>query len=168
MGIIHLDVKPANVLLARDGGVRLADFGVASVAPARRRRGTPLFVAPEILNSGLAGRAADAWSYGVVVYLLLVGFPPFFLHERGTRSELEEQVRAARQKQCIARVYLCLRLFGFTFVRHMPGLASSCAHANAYWGCRSSAVTSGFRRHTGVATRRRCMRVRARAACTCA
>ena len=86
-------MKPANVLLAADGGIRLADFGIAARAPARHRRGTPLFAAPEVVATGIAHCAADAWSYGVLVYTLLVGFPPFFTHAGGTRYELDEQVR---------------------------------------------------------------------------
>jgi serine/threonine protein kinase len=73
---------------------RLADFGVAARAPVRRRRGTPLFVAPEVLATGVAHCAADAWSYGVIVYTLLVGFPPFFTHAGGRTSDLDEQVTA--------------------------------------------------------------------------
>ncbi len=75
---------------------RLGDFGVSARAPARRRRGTPLFVAPELLTTGVARCSADAWSYGVLVYTLLAGFPPFFPQCReGTvpiANELEEQV----------------------------------------------------------------------------
>lgn len=47
-GIAHLDVKPANVLLAADGTVRLGDFGIAARVPASRRGGTPMFAAPEV------------------------------------------------------------------------------------------------------------------------
>jgi serine/threonine protein kinase len=121
MGIIHLDVKPANVLLAADGGIRLADFGVAARAPAplhHHRCGTPLFAAPEVVAKGAAHCAADAWSYGVLVYLLLVGFPPFFLHAGGTRAELDEQVltRLIHACACLRRVSYAASLMGLTCV----------------------------------------------------
>lgn len=95
-GIAHFDVKPANVRLAADGGIRLADFGNAARVPASRRGGTPMFAAPELFQDGLVGCAADAWSFGVLVYTLLAGFPPFFPHEGGRSGELKEQVSVQR------------------------------------------------------------------------
>jgi serine/threonine protein kinase len=92
LGIVHLDVKPANILIGADGSIRLADFGIAARVPANRRGGTPLFAAPEIFAGGAVLCAADAWSFGVVVYTLLVGFPPFFPHEGGRSADMKEQV----------------------------------------------------------------------------
>ena len=99
-------MKPANVRLAADGGIRLADFGNAARVPASRRGGTPMFAAPELFQDGLVGCAADAWSFGVLVYTLLAGFPPFFPHEGGRSGELKEQVSVQRSKRV---VLLCVR-----------------------------------------------------------
>ena len=89
-------MKPANVLRASDGSIRLGDFGLAVRVPATQHRRTLMFAAPEMIATGAASTAADAWSYGVLVYTLLVGFPPFFPHAGGHVSELKEQVRGAR------------------------------------------------------------------------
>jgi serine/threonine protein kinase len=135
LGIAHLDVKPSHVLLAADGTIRLSDFSAASRVPATRRpRRTPLFAAPELFaTSGSAGTAADAWSYGVLVYTLLAGFPPFFPRAGGNGAELREQVRAA------ARLI-------------------DCSHSGGLIGCprrRFSPARSAFRRRTGDRTPRR-------------
>ena len=105
----------------------------------RRHRGTPLFVAPEIITAGIAHCAADAWSYGVLVYTLLVGFPPFFMREHGTTRELEEQARTLAAAAAAPR-------------RAAPAVdvVSRASH-------RSRAACSGSRRRFGTATRARCV-----------
>lgn len=84
-GIAHRDVKPENILFASVDDrehVKLTDFGIAHVvdpgdAGARDMVGTPLYVAPEVLLRQPYGCAADMWSLGVIVHILLTGFPPF-------------------------------------------------------------------------------------------
>jgi eukaryotic-like serine/threonine-protein kinase len=88
-GLVHRDVKPSNILLPDDGGVKLADFGVAiAVADAATRLtsagqvlGTPRYLAPECAGGQLATPASDLYSLGAVMYECLAGRPPF---EAGT------------------------------------------------------------------------------------
>ncbi len=82
-GVVHCDVKPANVLLASDGGVKVGDFGVArladatSQAPSATIAGTPRYMAPEQARGLPATPATDVYSAGVVLYEMLAGEPPF-------------------------------------------------------------------------------------------
>jgi calcium/calmodulin-dependent protein kinase I len=85
-GIVHRDIKPENLLYktkSADSPIMLADFGLAKVLANGQEMhtmcGTPGYVAPEILG-GKAGytSAVDIWSIGVVAYILLCGFPPFY------------------------------------------------------------------------------------------
>jgi calcium/calmodulin-dependent protein kinase I len=85
-GIVHRDIKPENLLYKTksvDSPIMLADFGLAKVLAQGQEMhtmcGTPGYVAPEIL-SGKAGytSACDIWSIGVVAYILVCGFPPFY------------------------------------------------------------------------------------------
>jgi calcium/calmodulin-dependent protein kinase I len=86
MGIVHRDLKPENLLLKskdNDTDVKIADFGLAKVmaanALAQTACGTPGYVAPEILRTGKGyGTPVDMWSVGVITYILLSGFPPFY------------------------------------------------------------------------------------------
>jgi serine/threonine-protein kinase len=83
-GVIHRDVKPANILISPDGQVKLTDFGLAKLDSALRRItesgstvGTPLYTAPEqIRNEPVDGRA-DQFSLGIVLYELITGVHPF-------------------------------------------------------------------------------------------
>jgi len=85
--VVHRDLKPENLLLKsaeHDTEVKLADFGLSKVlgqeVMMQTACGTPGYVAPEILQSseGGYGKEVDMWSVGVITYILLCGFPPFY------------------------------------------------------------------------------------------
>lgn len=84
--IVHRDLKPENLLLSNqedDAFIKLADFGFAissqgGFSTLKTQCGTPGYVAPEILSTQPYGKAVDMWSIGVITYILLGGYPPFY------------------------------------------------------------------------------------------
>ncbi|KAH9223611.1 cell division control protein-like protein 15 [Leptodontidium sp. 2 PMI_412] len=81
-GVIHRDIKGANILTTKDGKVKLADFGVSTSTLAGQDKeaqvvGTPYWMAPEIIQLSGATPASDIWSLGCTVIELLEGKPPY-------------------------------------------------------------------------------------------
>jgi calcium/calmodulin-dependent protein kinase I len=100
LGIIHRDIKPENLLYQTsddDSLIKISDFGLArfvsSETLATTTCGTPGYVAPEILFQKPYGKSCDYWSIGIVVYILLCGFPPFYDENN---HKLFEKIKSAK------------------------------------------------------------------------
>ncbi|CAG8468661.1 1497_t:CDS:2 [Scutellospora calospora] len=76
-GVIHRDIKGANILATKEGRVKLADFGVATTKSDSNVVGSPYWMAPEIIELSGATTSSDIWSVGCVVVELLEGKPPY-------------------------------------------------------------------------------------------
>ncbi|KAJ3034450.1 Serine/threonine kinase [Rhizophlyctis rosea] len=82
MNIVYRDLKLDNILMERDGHIKVADYGICKEnmpygQTTRTFCGTPDYMAPEILMSNRYGRAVDWWSFGVLIYVMLIGRYPF-------------------------------------------------------------------------------------------
>ncbi|XP_073734367.1 striated muscle preferentially expressed protein kinase isoform X2 [Callorhinus ursinus] len=82
--VLHLDIKPDNLLLAPDNALKIVDFGSAqpynpqALRPLGHRTGTLEFMAPEMVKGEPIGSATDIWGAGVLTYIMLSGYSPFY------------------------------------------------------------------------------------------
>jgi len=80
-GVVHRDLKPENLLCASANVIKIADFGLSKDVESGNLQtscGTPSYVAPEVLLGGQYDNEVDIWSIGVITYVLLCGFTPFY------------------------------------------------------------------------------------------
>ncbi|XP_052598214.1 calcium/calmodulin-dependent protein kinase type II subunit alpha [Peromyscus californicus insignis] len=99
MGVVHRDLKPENLLLAsklKGAAVKLADFGLAIEVEGEQQAwfgfaGTPGYLSPEVLRKDPYGKPVDLWACGVILYILLVGYPPFWDEDQ---HRLYQQIKA--------------------------------------------------------------------------
>ncbi|XP_051945683.1 calcium/calmodulin-dependent protein kinase type II subunit gamma isoform X16 [Xyrauchen texanus] len=97
--IVHRDLKPENLLLAskmKGAAVKLADFGLAIEVQGDQQSwfgfaGTPGYLSPEVLRKDPYGKPVDIWACGVILYILLVGYPPFWDEDQ---HKLYQQIKA--------------------------------------------------------------------------
>ncbi|KAG5357673.1 Serine/threonine-protein kinase KIC1 [Yarrowia sp. C11] len=119
-GIIHRDIKAANILITQQGRVQLCDFGVAAqLVSSKTKRstivGTPYWMAPEVITEGASYNVkADIWSLGITLFEIATGSPPLsdqeamraiFLIPRNKPARLEGSQYSAALKEIVA---LCL------------------------------------------------------------
>lgn len=120
IGVIHRDLKAANILISKEGNVQLCDFGVAAKVTSNSLKrttmaGTPYWMAPEVIREGdTYNSKADIWSLGITLYEIATGNPPYCekdamwamqMISKSTPPRLEGRDYSASLKEAIA---LCL------------------------------------------------------------
>lgn len=85
--LINFSLKPENVLIDKDGYIKITDFGLSKQNildnhTATSFCGTPEYLAPEIIEGKGHGKAVDWWSLGAIIYEMLTGLPPFYSKDR--------------------------------------------------------------------------------------
>lgn len=148
-GILHLDVKPENVLIARDGTVKLVDFGLARALGTEtfglsvQQLGTAYYVAPEVFKKeSLVDARADVFSVGVILYEMLTGSPPMGNCEplpmgvpEHVREAILDAMRGRRDRRPASAGALLARLGGWDHASRV--VSASVVSASAAFGTPS-------------------------------
>ncbi|XP_019885195.1 cAMP-dependent protein kinase catalytic subunit-like [Camponotus floridanus] len=95
--LIYRDLKPENILIENSGYLRVTDFGFCKMVDGRTWTlcGTPEYLAPEVILSKGYGKSVDWWSFGVLVYEMNAGYPPFYAHDP---MKIYEKIVAGKYK----------------------------------------------------------------------
>ncbi|XP_012526216.1 cAMP-dependent protein kinase catalytic subunit beta [Monomorium pharaonis] len=95
--LIYRDLKPENILIQNSGYIRMTDFGFCKMVDSRTWTlcGTPEYLAPEVILSKGYGKAVDWWSFGVLIYEMNAGYPPFYGHDP---MKIYERIVAGKYK----------------------------------------------------------------------
>ena len=116
--ILHLDIKPSNIMVERGRNVRLMDLGIADVSMSHREvqgemMGTPKYAAPEQFGGSTVGakltRATDIYQAGVTLYELLTGQNPFISKNVGEAKQLHETIVLKKTGNISARVFAVVK-----------------------------------------------------------
>jgi serum/glucocorticoid-regulated kinase 2 len=91
-GIVYRDLKPENILMDEKGYLRLADFGMAKHLKEDEKAmsfcGTPEYLAPEIITLEGHDKSVDWWSFGILLFEMLCGLPPFYVENLDKMYEM--------------------------------------------------------------------------------
>jgi len=105
LGISHCDLKPENFIFVskrKESNLKLIDFGMAKIVHwrmyHRRMNGTPYYIAPEVLN-GHYNESCDMWSIGVIMFIIIFGFPPFHDSTNNPNRSKSDQIIYERVKK---------------------------------------------------------------------
>lgn len=139
-GIIHGDIKPENIRLQEGDRVRVLDFGIAKHLSQTRKFTVNLFgslpyTPPERLDRGGVDRHSDLWALGVVLYLMVAGYPPF---DGGDPEEVEGKIRSGRPPEPLPPDIspglrrIIERSLDFQVVRRYATAAEMCADLAAW------------------------------------